>query len=550
MSSRKKSDAGFLMQGSILAVASIISRIVGLIYRVPLTAIIGKTGNDYYGTAYEIYNIILLISSYSIPLAVSKLVSARMSKGHVADAFKVLRGALCFAVISGGLATTILLVFADVFTGMLKTPLATIALRVLAPTIFIVAVLGVFRGFFQGLHTTIPSAMSQILEQIVNAIVSVTAAFMLYNYGRKVGAVLADESKYAAAYGAAGGTLGTCIGALFGLFFVLFVYFAFRKSFVRRVKKDRHRPRESYSEIFSVLVMTIIPVLLSTTVYNISSIIDQGIFKNIAVLQGYDSALISEWWGVYSGQFKVLINVPISIASALAASAVPSLTAAYQSKNYASVKNQINLAQRFIMVIAFPCFIGMAVLSQPLMMLLFKDTDKTSGYMMIVGAISIVFYSLSTLSNGLLQGIDKLRIPVRNAVLALFGNVLMLLLLMEAFHLNIYAVVLANAFYALCMCFLNGFSVARYSGARMDIKLAVVIPALSSVIMGLFVFGAYKLVMAVVSSNALATFVGIVVGVFVYFVTLILLKGMTEEELLSFPKGRVLVKIAKKLHLM
>ena len=291
----KRGDAGFLMQGSILAIASIISRIVGLIYRIPLTATIGDTGNDYYGTAYEIYNIILLISSYSIPLAVSKLVSARMARGHVKDANKVLGGALLFAFISGGIASLVVFFGAEFFTGtLLKTPLSAIALKVLAPTLLVVALLGVF----------IPSAISQIGEQIVNAIVSVVAANILFSYGKRVGGVLGDVKNYSAAYGAAGGTLGTSTGAGFALIFILFIFFAFQKPFKRMMKKDEHKRLESYGDILPILIMTIIPVLLSTTVYNISSIIDQGIFKNLALLQGYAVSETSKSWGVFTGKYK------------------------------------------------------------------------------------------------------------------------------------------------------------------------------------------------------------------------------------------------------
>ncbi|CBK74681.1 Polysaccharide biosynthesis protein [Butyrivibrio fibrisolvens 16/4] len=234
----RRSDTKFLMQGSILAMASIISRIVGLMYRVPLKAIIGKMGNDYYGTAYEIYNIILLISSYSIPLAVSKLVSARMAKGHVRDANKVLHGALLFAFTTGGIASLVVFFGAEFFTGsMLKTPLAAIALKILAPTLLVVAILGVFRGFFQGLGTMIPSAISQIGEQIVNAIVSVVAAGILFSYGKKVGGVLGNIKGYASAYGAAGGTLGTSTGAAFALLFVLFIFFTFKKCLRKCLKR-------------------------------------------------------------------------------------------------------------------------------------------------------------------------------------------------------------------------------------------------------------------------------------------------------------------------
>ncbi len=555
---RKNSDTGFLMQGSILAVASIISRIVGLVYRVPLTATIGKTGNDYYGTAYEIYNILLLISSYSIPLAVSKLVSARMAKGRAKDASKVLFGSLAFAAVSGGAASLIVFFGAEFFTStLLKTPLSAIALKVLAPTLFVVAILGVFRGFFQGLGTMIPSAISQIGEQLVNAVVSVVAAAILFKYGARVGGVLGNEDNYAAAYGAAGGTLGTSMGALFALLFILFIFFAFNKVLKKIKRKDRSRYTESYRDVMSVLIMTIIPVLLSTTVYNMSSIIDQGIFKNIAVAQGYTAKQISEWWGVFTGQYKVLINVPISIASAMAASTVPSLTAAFHSEDKNLVKNQINSANRFVMVIAFPCAIGMMVLAGPLMQLLFNDADSASAYMLMTGGISIVFYSLSTLSNGILQGIDKMSIPVKNALVSLVLHIILLLVLLEVFDMNIYAVIIANAFYALLMCILNQAAVLRFSNARYNIRLIFIIPFISSAIMGLLVYFSHMLFSYLGAmlfthrvANLFSTILAILVGVVSYFVAMFLLKGIDEETLLKFPGGSRLANMAYKLHLL
>ena len=554
----KRSDAGFLMQGSILAIASIVSRMVGLIYRIPLKATIGKTGNDYYGTAYEIYNIILLISSYSIPLAVSKLVSARIAKGHVKDANKVLHGALLFAFISGGLAMAIVYFGAEFFTGtLLKTPLSAIALKVLAPTLLVVAILGVFRGFFQGLGTMIPSAISQIGEQIVNAIVSVVAAKMLFSYGKRIGGVLNNEKGYAAAFGAAGGTLGTATGAAFALLFIIFIYFAFKKVFKKMLKRDKHKHFETYSDILPILIMTIIPVLLSTTVYNISSIIDQGIFKNLALIQGYETSLTSETWGVFTGQYKVLINVPLAIASSMAASTVPSLTAAFNANDEKLVKKQINIANRFVMVIAFPCAVGLMVLASPIMQLLFNDDEKSSAMMLIIGSCSVIFYSLSTLSNGILQGLDKMAIPVKNAIIALFAHVALLVVLMEVFHLHIYAVIIANAFYALLMCILNQSSVLRFSGAYLDVRRVVLAPLEASVLMGITVYLFYHMIDALLLlkisdklSNLFACIISILVGVIIYFIALLLFKGIDEETLLRFPGGSKLCSIAYSLHLL
>lgn len=551
MGKSKKSDTSFLLQGSILAIASFISRIVGLLYRMPLKAIIGKVGNDYYGTAFSIYNIILIISSYSIPLAVSKLVSARMGRGRVKDAYRVFKGALAFAVVSGGAGALLLYFGADFFTGtLLKTPLSAIALKILAPTLFVVAILGVFRGFFQGLNTMMPSAFSQVAEQILNAIVSIVAAYMLFSYGKNVGQMLGDPDDYAAAYGAAGGTLGTASGALLALLFMLFIYFAYRKRFLRRVKRDRHRNVESYGEIIYTLFLTILPILLSTTVYSISTIIDQGVFKNIAIVQGYSAKQISEWWGVYSGQFIVLTNVPISIASSLAASSVPSLSQAFYAGDYDKVNKQISMATRFIMVIAIPSAVGMTILGKPLNLLLFQDGDYSTMMIMLLGSLSVVLFGLSTLTNGLLQGIDKMKTPVINAVISLVIHVIVLFALMEFFDLNIYAVVIANNVYGLCVCILNDLALKRYSGARINIGKTYIIPFLSSLVMGIIVFISYEGIHKVLGSNTIAVLFSILLGMIVYFVVLLLMKGLTEEELLRFPKGNLLVRIAKKCRLL
>lgn len=150
----------------------------------------------------------LSISPYSLPLAVSKLVSANYSQGRRHNVYRILKCALIFGVCTGTVAALILLFGAEFITGtLMKTPMSVFAVRVLIPVLLIVAVLGVMRGFFQGLGTMMPSATSQILEQIANAIVSVWAAYVLADYGAKAGALLGDADNYSAAYGAAGGTL-------------------------------------------------------------------------------------------------------------------------------------------------------------------------------------------------------------------------------------------------------------------------------------------------------------------------------------------------------
>ena len=245
-----------------------------------------------------------------------------------------------------------------------------------------------------------------------------------------------------------------------------------------------------------------------------------------------------------------MINVPISIASSLAASSVPALTAAYTSGDKEGVRSQINTAIRFIMVVAFPCAVGMGVLASPILQLLFHDSSELAASMLQVGAMSIVFFSLSTLSNGLLQGINRMKEPVKNASIALVLHIGVLVALMFVLKLNIFAVVFANAFFGFMMCILNAYSVKKYSGYKQEFKRTFLIPGISAVVMGVVVFLVYKLILYVFRINSIATLISILFGVVTYAVFLLLLKGLTEEEIRKFPKGASLVRLAKKMHLL
>lgn len=550
MGNKTDRGTGFMVQGTILAIASIVSRIIGLVYRIPMTNIIGNLGNSYYSSAFEVYNIMLLISSYSLPIAVSKFISECRAKGNYKLIHKVFKTAMVLSLTSGIIAAMVIFIGAPYITNALKTPLAIYALLVLAPALIILSIMGVLRGLFQGMGTMMPTALSQIIEQVVNAIISVAMAYQLFRYGLKVGGVLGNTKEYSAALGAAGGTLGTTMGALAGFLFILFIYFIYKPRL--RVLKMRQVTKQtvSYGSLTKILIMTIVPVLLSTTIYNISGILDQYIFKNIAAIQGYNSTQVDVWWGVFTGKYKVLINVPLAIASAMAASTVPTLTGAFTAKNYSLARRKTYQVTRFVMVIALPCVVGIGVLASPIMQLLFHDGTKLTQHLLWAGCISIAFYSLSTLSNGILQGINRLIEPVKNALIALVLHVILLIFLLFVFKLHIYAVVYANAFYAFVMCVLNARSIRKYLNYRQEIVRTFFIPAIASTLMGFAVFGAYKGLMAVYPSNTLATLLSIIVGVLIYGILILLMKGITAEELLSFPKGHLILKIARKLHLL
>lgn len=549
-----KKKSNFIVQGGVLAMAGIISRIIGIARRFPMEHIIGDVGNGYYSVAYEIYALMLIISCYSLPLAVSKTVSAKVSKKQYKSAQRVFQCAMAFALLAGGATFLIVELFGDVLAAdFAKEPMSAMALKVLGPALIIVSVMGVFRGYFQGLGTMMPTAVSQVIEQIFVLIASIAGAYVLYNQGEKVGALLHDGN-YAPAYGAAGASLGPVVGSLIGLLFLIFVYTVYQKQNQAMLEKDKTIHTESYRTIFRMIVLTILPVLLSTTVYNISNLIDIRIYNSMMIAKGMEDIKAYNW-GVYSGKYKVLVNVPIALANAMCSSIVPVLTNLVVQERYRESREKVNQAMRFTMLIAIPSAVGLAVLARPIISLLFNGEIDLAVELLHVGSVSVIVYTMSTLTNGVLQGINKMRIPVRNASIALVIHIVFLYVALQM-NLGIHAVVYANILFAVVVCVLNALAMRKYMHYRQELMKTFAIPAIASAIMGIVVFVIYMVLqnalafLGTKAASAVIVCVCLFMAVVVYFSAIILLKGVKEEDLRKIPGGRTVIAVAKRCNLL
>lgn len=550
MGSQQKRNSSFLLQGTILAAAGIITRIIGAVYRIPLADILGNDGVGFYGYAFQIYNLALILTSYSLPLAVSKLVSARTSKGEYKNAMRILKGALTFAI-SVGLIVALIIFFGSNFISsvILKASLTTYALRVLAPCLFIVAILGVMRGYFQGLGTMMPTAISQVLEQIINAVVSIVGASYLFQMGKEVAKKTAGSNLTGPAYGAAGGTLGTLMGALTALLFMFFIFYAYRKVMKRQLKRDRSGRKESYREIFVILLLTIAPVILSTAIYNISEAVDSVMFNNIMHAQGYKTKEYVAMWGMFNN-YNTLVNIPLAMANALGASVVPSLTAVVSSGTRKQIHGKLHLAVRFVMLIAIPSCVGLIVLAEPIISLLYPNGDISTTTMMLrLGGVSVVFFCLSTVTNALLQGLNRMTVPVKNAAVSLVIHIVCVLIMLVIFKWKIYSIILGNVIFSLSMCILNGKALAKYARYVQEVKKTFLIPIASAVIMGVTAL-LVQLLCVLFIGNKIATVIAIIFAVMAYGISLLKLGGLSQDEVLALPKGTMLLNLFNKLHLM
>ncbi|MGN0434377.1 MAG: oligosaccharide flippase family protein, partial [Bilifractor sp.] len=539
----EKNSNSLVKNASVLMIASIISRVIGLLYRRPLGSILGSVGLGYYGYASNLYSILLLISSYSIPMATSKIISEMLAKKEYRGAHKVFRGAMLYAVIVGGI--TALICF---FGGAILLPQnqqnALPALRALAPTIFLSAILGVLRGYFQAHRTMTPTSISQILEQIMNAIVSILAAWILIRN-------LAPEGgTRAAIYGAMGGTIGTGAGVVVGLLFMTFVYMLNRGYFRRKIAHDRRSTEQSYQEILKMLVLMITPIIFTSFIYNCSAYADSYLYSAIQGFNGMSADSISAAYGEYSNYYVPLVSIPLAMASASTSAMMPEVSGKYAIGQLDELNRQVNQTLRLTMFICIPCMIGLTVLAKPIMGVLFPSASELAEKLLFAGSVFVVTDSFSIVTGGVLQAIGKQHVALVNAGISLAVNLASLAVMLFARPgLDIYAVMLSNIIFSLVCCFLNILSMKKHLRTRHEIRKTYVEPLASSVIMGAVAWLIYTALFHLTRRPFIGLLVAILFAIVVYLVSYVVISKTTEEEMYRFPMGGRIVKFLRLIRI-
>ena len=537
-------DAGdFLFQGSILAAAGIIVRLIGLFYKVPMTRILGLEGIGYYNTAYEIYNIGLILSSYSLPLAISKLIAARRIRGQYQDARRVYLCGLAFGVTVGSIMTLILLFGSRWITSTIfNSPGSALPLAVMAPTVLIFSVMGIMRGYFQGFGNMVPTSISQVIEQIVHAAVSILGSYLFLRWFA--------AAAVPASYGAAGGTLGTTIGALAALFYLAFLMFRRRGERAALYQQEQAIAAESWRNVFIALLMTLTPIVLSQFVYQLSGSVDNSLFGQLMGAKGLSEKERMSLLGVYSGEYRLLTNVPVAIATSLGTSMIPSIVASRAQYDHQAVQHKIRLTIKFNMLIAIPCAVGMGVLAGPIMRLIFNDASPLAASLLTIGAPAVIFFSLSTVTNGVLQGVDLMRKSVTHSAISLILHVALVYVLLEHFNMGVYGLVIGNVTFALVVCVLNWHAIGKTLHYHQEVKTTFLLPLASAGIMGAAAWAVCTAVTAVTQRYQLGILISVPLAMILYAVLIIQTGAVTAEELPDMPFGVRILRLARKLRIM
>ncbi|MBK5253971.1 MAG: polysaccharide biosynthesis protein [Peptostreptococcaceae bacterium] len=537
INNKKSAGHKFLAGTATLAITGLVIKLLGAFFRIPLTNLIGEDGMAYYGVAYPIYSLFVVLSTTGLPVAISKMVSERVAHENYGGAHKVFRVSIMVLSLIGFLSFLICYFGAGAIAEAVGNSGAELSIKAISPALLIVPIVSSFRGYFQGRQDMRPTAASQLIEQIVRVAVGLSLSF-----------VFIKTSLEAAA---AGATFGATAGSVGGLLMIFIIYFVKRKKIHKQINTNEIE-YESYKKILKQMFLIAIPITIGSTIMPIMMNIDTAIIMNRLQATGWSLGEATSLFGILSGYCNSLIQFPQVFTNAVAVSIVPAIAASYAKNDNEGLKLSTKLGLRTIMLIGFPSFVGMLVLSKPILLLLYPmqiegATQAVPTFMIL--SIEIVFLSAVQTFTGILQGVSKMNIPVINLAIAAAVKLVVTYYLVGIPALNIKGAAIGTVCAFVVACVLDYYAVKKYTGVEFDLKLTVGKPFVSSIIMGLAAGGTYKILFDLLGRNSVATLAAVIVGVFAYFIMIFITNSITREELLLMPMGTKMVKLSDKLHL-
>lgn len=522
----------FIKGALILTVAGVFAKILGALYRIPFNRIVGEEGAALYALSYSLYLILFALSTAGIPLAVSQLVAAAEERKDTILTQRLFKVALIFM---GGVGVV---AFLGVFFGanwiasnLFHEPRAALSLKFLAPAMLFSCLTSVFRGYFQGKQLMLPTAISQVIEQTFRVLLIFVALFML-----------ADNSLEEIV---AGATFASVVGAILGFLFLSFVYLHHKRKMSNEAPRDikNYSLVRSRDIIYQLLILTF-PICIGALVLPLMQFIDTTLIIPRLIVSGYseNQALIHQ--GYLTSYAMPIISLPFIITTALSASLVPAISEANEKKDKHKLYLDAKLALALTMIIMLPAALGLTILGEPIIWLIFNH--QTAGYALAYVGMAVLGVGIYQVSSGILQGLGKAYLPMVSLLLGLALKIFFTYFLTEISFLGVKGAAMATVIAYGISAFMNLYFLTREIGAEwIDFKLQCLKPLISATGMGVSVWLVYYVSLSYVG-NSLATLIAILSGGSIYFVILFLIGGIKKEIIAKIPKvGSRLEKLIK-----
>ena len=531
-----KQTSALLMKGAtILVIAGIVSKIFGAIFRIPLTNMIGAEGQAYYSASYAVYNLLFVIATAGFPVAISRMVSSRIAEGDFINAHKSYKLAMKVSWALGIVSFLIMYFGAGAIAGFYRNPGSEASMKAISLALLFTPLVASMRGYYQGRQNMIPTGITEVIEQMVRVASGLTLAYMFY--------------RTSLVNAAAGATFGASAGIM-AAFLAMMVINARDKGKRKKLIEESVVRDETDRSRLKELLGFLIPVTIGSAVMPIMFNIDAGMIPRRLLATGWDTVMAEKLYGLMGGFCDPIINLPNIFIDAICISLMPAVTTAFTLKNKSDLDDNIKTGLKTMMIITYPCAIGLIVLAKPILTMLFYR--KYDEAVMAVPALQILAVSIITLAimrtfSTSLQGIGKMMLPVWNLLIGAGVKAVVSYILLGIPSININGAALGSVLAYVTAGILNYRALKKYTDVSLDFRSIFIKPLIAALIMGAAAFVSYKLLFMITSSNSISTLLSIIIAAAVYFVMAFLTGAVTKDEIELIPKGDFLYRLAVRM---
>ena len=523
----------FLHGTALLAMATAIVKVIGALYKIPLNAIIGEQGFGYYSTAYEIYTVLLMISTAGLPVAMSRMIAQASSLDHYRQVRKIYTVCRTIFLTLGLVGALLMTLFCKQLAQFQQQPDAWAAIGALGPCCFLICLMSTYRGFFQGQGNMLPTSVSQVIEAITKLVVGIAGALLVVHYSQSV----------SLAAGAA--IMGVTVSCLVSSFYL---NCCFRKAFKQMPQSCEET--DSGKDIAKGLLSIAIPITIGSAGLQLLTVLETKIYMT-QLLKTLTQDVADTQKGIYSMALTIF-NMPCAFITPITISIIPAITSQLTLGNHKAAKATEESSARVSALISMPCAFGLFLLAQPVTQLLGGYTGEKlelATRLMSVLGVCIVFNSMVLLTTAIMQAHGHEKLPVVNMFVGGFVKLAAVFILTGNPAIGIVGTPIGSLLCYLCITVLNLFSMRRVLSEPPAIVKQMFRAFLAAALMGACAWGSWKglqMLLGTDMSRLIACAVPVAVGVVVYVIAAVKLRAITREDCLLLPKGE---KIANLLHL-
>ena len=512
-----RAKSAFLSGVVILTVSNLLTKLAGLLFKIPMNYIVGDTGMGYYNSAYSVYTFFYMLSTSGLPVALSVMVSENRAAGNITGAKTVYRAALALFAVGGLIASGIMLFAADSLAEMIRSEKSALSVMIAAPTMLFICISSAVRGYFQGCGNMLPTAVSQLMEALGKLVIGIAAAVYAIRMGYGIHLI--------AAYAVAGLTLGSLIGMIY----LLIAKFIRRDRDLMPVNRIIRNEKQPVGHILRRFLTISLPVTVSASVMSLSGMIDTAMIQRVLQNSGMSGETAAALYGNYTSLAVPMFNLPPVLVYPIAYSLVPAVAAAFASGKIGEAREKIQTSLRYAVIIGLPCAMGMTVLADPILCLLYKpESAHMASPLLALLAPSSFFVCMLAVTNSILQSCGEERKPVISMLAGALVKGVSSRILLES-------VGIAGAPISTLLCYLtvtalNFTFVVRAAGIRISVVRVFLSPMLAASLCALTVAGVYRAVHPWLGVKS-GCLVSVAASAAVYLICLILTRTVEIEEI-------------------